>query len=216
MNLSEHQGKRLLAGLSTSDIFERITPQVAGLCRTWRGAVAAGDCASLDREIAHRHRKKHCRTYRARGASGTVMTTGASVFTITRRGREIAEYRKFVEQSPIAEIAARLMNVKQVNFFFDAVFVRTPGAQFRTPFHQDEPYWSVEGFDTCTIWMPLVPVERRARWSLCAGLTAGTVAFGRPTSARSPGTNATSGIDSPDKHMNRSRILRATGTSTRY
>lgn len=27
-------------------------------------------------------------------------------------------------------------------------------------YHQDEPYWSVEGYDTCIIWMPLVPVNR--------------------------------------------------------
>jgi ectoine hydroxylase-related dioxygenase (phytanoyl-CoA dioxygenase family) len=52
------------------------------------------------------------------------------------------------------------MGVSAVNFFFDAVFVRTQGAQFRTPFHQDEPYWSGNVFDTCSTWMPLVPVEQ--------------------------------------------------------
>ena len=83
--------------------------------------------------------------------------------------QRIAEYRKFVEQSPCAQIAARLMNVKRVNFFFDAVFVRTPGAQFRTPFHQDEPYWSVEGFDTCSIWMPLVAVEKKSALEFVRG-----------------------------------------------
>ena len=46
-----------------------------------------------------------------------------------------------------------------VNFFFDSVFVRSTGTQFETPWHQDEPYWSVEGYDACTIWMPLVSVS---------------------------------------------------------
>ena len=68
------------------------------------------------------------------------------------------EYREFVFESPLGEIAGRLMRSSQVNFFFDAMFARTPGTQFRTPFHQDEPFWSVEGFQTCSSWMPLVPV----------------------------------------------------------
>ncbi|MFK7731510.1 MAG: phytanoyl-CoA dioxygenase family protein [Pseudomonadales bacterium] len=82
---------------------------------------------------------------------------------------EIEEYREFVEDGPLAEIAGRLMNVSEVNFFYDAIFARTPGNQFRTPFHQDEPYWSVEGFNTCSIWMPLMPVEKRSALEFVKG-----------------------------------------------
>ncbi len=57
----------------------------------------------------------------------------------------IDEYREFIFNSPAAQIASHLMGSKQINFFFDAVFVRAPGSQFATPRHQDEPYWSVEG-----------------------------------------------------------------------
>ena len=71
----------------------------------------------------------------------------------------IDEYRQFVFHSPAAEISGRLMRSSAINFYFDAVFVRSAGSQFSTPWHQDEPYWSVEGFDTCTIWMPLVDVK---------------------------------------------------------
>lgn len=76
--------------------------------------------------------------------------------------RRIDAYRDFVLNSPCGELAGRLMGSSRVNFFFDAIFVRTPGMQFRTPFHQDEPYWSVSGFDTCSVWMPLVPVEKKS------------------------------------------------------
>lgn len=85
---------------------------------------------------------------------------GRACFYDSQAWRCIDEYRDFVLHSPAAAIAAGLLNTTRVNFFFDAIFVRTPGAQFRTPFHQDEPYWSVEGFDTCSIWMPLVAVEK--------------------------------------------------------
>ena len=55
------------------------------------------------------------------------------------------------------------------DLLFDAIFVRTPGAQFRTPFHQDEPYWSVKGFDTCSVWMPLVEVEKKSALEFICG-----------------------------------------------
>lgn len=94
---------------------------------------------------------------------------GRTCFYDSQVWQRIPEYRKFIEQSPMAELAGRVMHVSRVNFFFDAVFVRTPGNQFRTPFHQDEPYWSVEGFDTCSAWMPLVPVEKRSALEFVRG-----------------------------------------------
>ncbi|MGI9310926.1 MAG: phytanoyl-CoA dioxygenase family protein [bacterium] len=94
--------------------------------------------------------------------------------------REIAQYRDFIEHSPIAGIAARLLRTTRVNFFFDAIFVRTAGAKFRTPFHQDEPFWSVEGFDTCSIWMPLVAVEKKSALEFVRGSHRWNKRFGQP------------------------------------
>ena len=94
---------------------------------------------------------------------GNVCLFDAQAWTV------IDEYREFVEGGPLAEIAGRLMNTRQVNFFYDSIFARTPGNRFRTPFHQDEPYWSVEGFDTCSIWMPLVSVERKSALEFVKG-----------------------------------------------
>jgi len=79
------------------------------------------------------------------------------------------EYAEFVFDSPLAEIAGRLMKSSKANFFFDAMFSRAPGTQFRTPFHQDEPYWSVEGFQTCSSWMPLVPVKKESALEMVRG-----------------------------------------------
>ncbi len=97
-------------------------------------------------------------TYRARtwdrDAEGRTMTWDSQAW------QNIDEYQKFIFDSPAAEIAGELMKASKINFYFDAVFVRSPGIQFSTPWHQDEPYWSVEGYDTCTLWMPLVPVKK--------------------------------------------------------
>jgi ectoine hydroxylase-related dioxygenase (phytanoyl-CoA dioxygenase family) len=85
---------------------------------------------------------------------------GRTTFYDSQSWLHIPEYRDFAFRSDMAGIAGRLMEVEAVNFFFDAVFVRSAGTRFRTPFHQDEPYWSVEGFETCSAWMPLVPVAK--------------------------------------------------------
>ncbi len=85
---------------------------------------------------------------------------GHTMFWDSQAWQNIEQYRRFVFNSPAAQIAGHLMNATTINFFFDAVFVRSPGCRFATPWHQDEPYWSVEGYDTCTVWMPLVPVKR--------------------------------------------------------
>lgn len=79
------------------------------------------------------------------------------------------EYADFVFESPLAEIAGRLMQSSRVNFFFDAMFARAPGTQFRTPFHQDEPVWSVDGFQTVSSWMPLVAVANSSALEVVRG-----------------------------------------------
>ncbi len=85
---------------------------------------------------------------------------GRTMFWDSQAWQRIDEYKQFVFDSPAAEFAGQLMQSKQINFFFDAVFVRSEGSQFSTPWHQDEPYWSVEGYNTCTLWMPLVAVKK--------------------------------------------------------
>ena len=85
---------------------------------------------------------------------------GRTMFWDSQAWQGIEQYRQFIFDSPAARIAGELMGSTEINFFFDAVFVRSPGSQFSTPWHQDEPYWSVEGYDTCTLWMPLVPVKK--------------------------------------------------------
>ena len=87
-------------------------------------------------------------------------SAGRTMFWDSQAWQGIDEYQEFIFKSPAARIAGQLMGSDTIHFYFDAVFVRSPGSQFSTPWHQDEPYWSVEGYDTCTLWMPLVPVKR--------------------------------------------------------
>ena len=95
--------------------------------------------------------------------------SGHTMFYDTLAWREIEEYKKFIFNSPTAQICGQLMKSSTVNFFFDAVFVRSAGTKFETPWHQDEPYWSIEGYDACTLWMPLVPVKQKNCLSFVPG-----------------------------------------------
>lgn len=160
--------------MKTTGITQRIMPQ--GITPQVVRDFAEDGVVLLRRAIAPDWIAKLCAGVEKNIAEPTVRgriwdrdDRGRVCFYDSQAWRNIAEYREFIEQSPVAEIAARVMNTNRVNFFFDAIFVRTPGAQFRTPFHQDEPYWSVEGFDTCSIWMPLVAVEKKSALEFVRG-----------------------------------------------
>jgi ectoine hydroxylase-related dioxygenase (phytanoyl-CoA dioxygenase family) len=70
----------------------------------------------------------------------------------------IPEFRRFVDESPAAEIAGRIMGSSKANYFYDQLLVKEPGTEERTPWHQDQPYWAVSGFQVCSLWLPLDPV----------------------------------------------------------
>jgi len=63
--------------------------------------------------------------------------------------------RKYVEASPAAEIAARMLRSRKVNFLYDQLFVKEPGTSVPTPWHQDGPYWPVKGEQILSIWLAL-------------------------------------------------------------
>jgi ectoine hydroxylase-related dioxygenase (phytanoyl-CoA dioxygenase family) len=81
----------------------------------------------------------------------------------------IPEYEEFVRTSSAAEIAAGLMGSKRVRLFHDHVLVKEPGTRQPTPWHQDQPYYNVEGSQTCSMWMPVDPVDRASTLEFVAG-----------------------------------------------
>lgn len=68
--------------------------------------------------------------------------------------------REFVLQGPAAEIAARLMRSKQCNFWADTLWVKDAATPKRTRWHQDQPFFWVNGEQMCVIWWPLDSVSQ--------------------------------------------------------
>lgn len=70
----------------------------------------------------------------------------------------IPEFAEVIKNSPAAEVAADLMSSNTVQLFHDHVLVKEPGTSMPTPWHQDGPYYFVEGKQTVSFWSPLDPV----------------------------------------------------------
>jgi ectoine hydroxylase-related dioxygenase (phytanoyl-CoA dioxygenase family) len=83
--------------------------------------------------------------------------------------QRIPGYREFLLHSPAAEIAGRLMGAEKVNLFHEHVLVKEPGTLEPTPWHHDQPYWTVDGAQVCSIWMSLDPVGRETAVEFVAG-----------------------------------------------
>jgi len=71
----------------------------------------------------------------------------------------IPEFQQAIEDSPVAEVAADLMKSTTVQMFHDHVLVKEPGTSMATPWHQDGPYYFVEGKQTISFWSPLDEVK---------------------------------------------------------
>lgn len=79
------------------------------------------------------------------------------------------DFNDFVFHSPAGEIAARLMRSKTARFFHDHVLVKEPGTSVVTPWHQDLPYYCVEGQQSVSFWIPLDHVARENSLECVAG-----------------------------------------------
>jgi ectoine hydroxylase-related dioxygenase (phytanoyl-CoA dioxygenase family) len=86
-----------------------------------------------------------------------------------RNWGRIDAYRSLVETSSIARLAAELMGAKRTRLYHDHLLIKEPGTRQRTPWHQDQPYYNIEGRQTCSIWIPLDPVPLDASLRFVAG-----------------------------------------------
>ncbi len=78
-------------------------------------------------------------------------------------------YKSLVTESPMAAMAARLMQSKTARIFHDHILVKEPGNSIVTPWHQDQPYYLVEGQQSVSFWVPLDPVPRERTIEYVAG-----------------------------------------------
>jgi len=61
------------------------------------------------------------------------------------------------------------MGGSSVRLFHDHMLVKEPGTKAETPWHQDQPYYNVDGDLNCSMWAPVDPVALESTLEFNAG-----------------------------------------------
>jgi len=80
-----------------------------------------------------------------------------------------ADYRSTAFDTPLAAAAQELMGSRGVRLYHDHMLTKEPGTRAPTPWHQDQPYYNVEGFQNASFWIPVDPVRRHSTLEFLAG-----------------------------------------------
>ena len=69
----------------------------------------------------------------------------------------------------MAPLASALMGSSTVRLYHDHLLVKEAGTKQPTPWHQDQPYYDVEGRDVISMWLPVDAVPRASSLEFVAG-----------------------------------------------
>ncbi|MFV2091806.1 MAG: phytanoyl-CoA dioxygenase family protein, partial [Hyphomicrobiales bacterium] len=73
--------------------------------------------------------------------------------------QRIEQFETVIRNSAAAEIAAKIMDSQTAQFFHDHILIKEPGTSKPTPWHQDIPFYFVDGRQCVSFWIPLDAVE---------------------------------------------------------
>ncbi len=82
------------------------------------------------------------------------------------------QYREFetvAREGPGGVIAARMLRSNAINYFYEGLFLKEPGTARSSDWHQDQPYYNVDGRQICVIWIPLDPVSKETAVKVVRG-----------------------------------------------
>lgn len=83
--------------------------------------------------------------------------------------QRIEEFGRVAFESRAADVAGALMGSRQVRLYHDHMLVKEPGTRQDTPWHQDQPYYDVDGRDVISMWLPVDAVPRASTLEFVAG-----------------------------------------------
>jgi ectoine hydroxylase-related dioxygenase (phytanoyl-CoA dioxygenase family) len=141
----------LIPPISDSDAAAYVRDGVVCLRSQFDSAWVERLRAAIERDLAHP------------GPSATNFAEGSSAgkfFGDMFMWKSDPDFRAAALASPAPGIAARLMGSAHADFFYDQLFVKEPGTAHPTPWHQDQPYWPVKGWQIASVWIALDPIDR--------------------------------------------------------
>lgn len=83
--------------------------------------------------------------------------------------QRFADYEHLLRHSRLPAIAARLMQSTQVRLYHDHLLVKEGGTTTPTPWHQDQPYYNIDGRQNVSFWIPVDAVSRASTLEFLAG-----------------------------------------------
>lgn len=119
---------------------------IKGLLSDWVDVISAG----IERNLAHP--SQYAAENLKEGESGRF-------FDDYCNWSRIPEFEHVIRNSDIGEIAAGLMQSDTAKVFHDHVLVKEPGTSKPTPWHQDSPYYFVDGDQCVSFWCPVDAVS---------------------------------------------------------
>src|SRR5207237_7590430 len=83
------------------------------------------------------------------------------------RWQNVPVIERLARWSRVPELAAALMATPEVRLYHDHVLVKEGGTRQHTPWHQDQPYYNVDGRGV-SAWIPVDPVPEAGCLELVA------------------------------------------------
>ena len=81
----------------------------------------------------------------------------------------IKEFKDCIFNSPAAKIVAEATSSKASQIFHEHIFIKDAGTHKETPWHQDMPYYCLDGNNTGSFWIPLDNVDKENNLKLVLG-----------------------------------------------
>ncbi len=86
-----------------------------------------------------------------------------------RNWQRIPEYEQVIRGSALGAAGAALTGSREMRLFHDHLLVKEAGTLDRSPWHQDQPYYCIDGTQTVSFWIPLDAVARASTLEFVAG-----------------------------------------------
>ena len=83
--------------------------------------------------------------------------------------RDIPQYRRFIAETGLAAAAGALMQSRTARLYHDHMLTKEPHTRQRTPWHQDQPYYNIDGKQNVSFWIPVDAVARANTLEFVAG-----------------------------------------------
>lgn len=81
----------------------------------------------------------------------------------------VAALETFIRRCRGAAVAADLLGSSEVRLYHDHILAKEAGTAQRTPWHQDQPYYNVDGRQGVSMWLPVDAVADDASLQIVGG-----------------------------------------------